>query len=102
MFDERVVGQNLKKYLAQSRVQQKELAVACGKTEGTISHWVDGRVSIPIKYIPVICEMLEITLYELFELPDPCLLSEAERKVLNAYRKDEVFKLISDRVLDIS
>ncbi len=102
MFDEKVLCQNLKKYLAQSRVQQKELAVACGKTEGTISHWVDGRVSIPIKYIPVICEMLDITLYDLFGLPDPSLLSETERRVLNAYRKDEVFKLITDKVLYLS
>ena len=101
MFDEKAIGQNLKKYLAQSRIQQKELAVACGKTKGTISHWVEGRVSVPIKYIPTICEMLGITLYELFGLPDTSLLSEAERKVLNAYRTDEVFKLISDRVLDI-
>lgn len=101
MFDEKVINQNLKKYLAQSRIQQKELAITCGKTEGTISHWAEGRVSIPVRYIPVICEMLDITLYELFGLPDPSLLSEAERKVLNAYRNDEVFKLISDRVLDI-
>ncbi len=101
MFDEKVISQNLKKYLNRSRIQQKELAVACGKTEGTISHWVEGRVSIPIKYIPLICEMLDITLYELFGLPDPSLLSETEKKVLNAYRSDQEFKMISNRILNI-
>ena len=101
MFDEKGISKNLKKYLNCSRVQQKELAVACGKTEGTISHWVDGRVSIPIKYVPIICEMLDITLYELFGLPDPSLLSETEKKVLNAYRSDQEFKMISNRILNI-
>ncbi len=101
MFDEKAVSRNLKKYLSQSRIQQKELAIACGKTEGTVSHWVEGRVSIPIRYIPVICEMLDITLYELFGLTDTSLLSETEKKVLNAYRKDDEFRIITNRILNI-
>lgn len=101
MFEYNEISRNLKKYLAQSRIQQKELALACGKTEGTISHWVEGRVNIPTKYIPKICEMLDISLYELFGLPDPGLLSAGERKVLNAYRTDEIFKVICDRILSV-
>lgn len=102
MFDEKELSLNLKKYLMQSRVQQKELAIACNKTEGTISHWVDGRVSIPVKYIPIICKMLDITLYDLFGLPDNSLLSEEEKEVIKAYRNDDEFRIITNRVLNLN
>lgn len=102
MFDEKDISRNLKKYLEQSRVQQKELAIECNKTEGTISHWVDGRVSIPVKYIPIICKMLDITLYDLFGLPDNSLLSEKEKEVIKAYRNDDEFRIIVNRVLNIN
>lgn len=99
MFDESVISKNLKKYLVKNRVQQKELAAVCNKTEGTVSHWVDGRVSIPVKYLPVICEFLDITLYELFGLPDTSLLSESEKNIISAYRNDKEFKMIVNRIL---
>ena len=99
MFDEKIISKNLKKYLTENRVQQKEIAVACNKTEGTVSHWVEGRVNVPLKYIPVICEMLDITLYDLFGLSDTSLLSESERKIISAYRNDNEFRIIVNRIL---
>ena len=100
MYDDTAISRSLKKYLAKHRIQQKELAVACNKTEGTISHWVEGRVKVPVNYIPVICEVLDITLYELFDIPDPSLLSEQEKTVISEYRNDEELKLIINRLIN--
>lgn len=38
---------NLAQYLEESGRSQSDLAIALGVTQGTVSHWINGRVQIP-------------------------------------------------------
>lgn len=99
MFDEYnfIVSTNLRKIMQEKKIQQKEIRLLCQKTAATVSRWLDGTAPIPLKYIMPICQLLEVSPNEVFGYKDN--LSNEEKSVLKAYRKDKKFKDIADLLL---
>lgn len=68
-------------------IEQKELAGKIGVTGNAVSNWENGRSRPDIHLLPALCSVLNVTLYELFDLPDPAQsLSENEQQHLTSYR----------------
>ena len=67
-------------------MEQKELSAALGITANSVSNWEQGRSRPDINLLPALCETLEISLYDLYSLPDPYRLNVEEREFLNLYR----------------
>ena len=66
-----VICDRIKKYREAAGIEQKELARKLGITANSISNWETGRARPDINLIPGICELLHVTLYELFDMDDP-------------------------------
>ena len=66
-----VICDRIKKYREAAGIEQKELARKLNITANSISNWETGRARPDINLIPGICELLHVTLYELFDMDDP-------------------------------
>ena len=68
--------------------EQKMLAEKIGVTKNTISNWEQGRSRPDINLLPALCQALNITLYELLDMPDPSpTYTDAEKKLMEQYRQ---------------
>ena len=63
-----VICDRIKKYREAAGIEQKELARKLNITANSISNWETGRARPDINLIPGICELLHVTLYELFDM----------------------------------
>ena len=71
-------------------IEQKAIARHIGVTPNAISNWENGRARPDISLIPGICEALGVTLYELFDMPEPLdKYSAREQQLVERYRKLE-------------
>ena len=69
-------------------IEQKELAARLGITGNAISNWETGRSRPDINLIPSICNVLQVTLYELFNMEDPSMdLTAGEQILIDSYRQ---------------
>lgn len=69
-------------------IEQKELARMIGITGNSISNWENGRSRPDIALLPDICEVLDITLYDLFGVEDPTIqMIAGEQLLLDSYRR---------------
>lgn len=82
-----VICERIRFYRERAGMEQKALAEAVGITGNTVSNWENGRARPDINLIPDLCRVLDITLYELFGLPDPVEhYSHAEQAHMDSYR----------------
>lgn len=95
------VANNLKYYRGLKGLTQRQLAGEIGVSHNTISSWESGTNSIDIVVLMQICDLLEITLDEIYkgEKKDSPLteLSERELHAISLFRKlpnDEQLKFI--------
>ena len=63
-------------------MEQKTLAELIGVTPNSISNWENGRSRPDINLLPGICEALNISLYDLFNIPDPIIKYTARQQML--------------------
>lgn len=69
-------------------MEQKALAQAVGVSANAISNWENGRSRPDVNLLPVICETLHITLYDLFGLPVPKVgNTERDQQLLASFHK---------------
>lgn len=70
----------------QSKVQ--EIMEKLDVSHSTIKTWTaTNGIGIPVtEDLPVLCEILGITLYQLFDIPDPSNLSDMERDLIKEFR----------------
>lgn len=67
-------------------IEQKALADRIGVTPNSISNWENGRSRPDVNLLPAICDALNITLYDLFSLPDPTVKYTArQQKLVNEF-----------------
>ena len=67
-------------------IEQKALADRIGVTPNSISNWENGRSRPDVNLLPAICDALNITLYDLFSLPDPTVKYTArQQKLVNDF-----------------
>ena len=83
-----ILADRIRHHRLQRGFEQKELAERIGITGNAISNWETGRARPDVSLLPVICDALDITLYELFGLEGPnARLSADETKLIERYRE---------------
>ena len=69
-------------------IEQKALAAMVGVTANAVSNWERGRARPDVNLLPNICEALQITLYQLYDLKDPSIrYTAAEELFMDDYRQ---------------
>ncbi len=81
------VKRNLGYYLSLRGMTQKELAEKLSVSQSAVTNWIKGKNSPDIEVVAQICEILNISVVELFGTNDDTSLSEHEKKVIARYRE---------------
>ena len=82
-----VICRRIRYYRELLGIEQKELAARLDIVGNAVSNWENGRSRPDINLIPEICNVLGITLYELFDIDDPLLrYTKREQYLLSRYR----------------
>lgn len=82
-----VVCRSIRHYREKIGIEQKELAKRLSVPASAVSNWETGFSKPNLNIICSICDALNITLYELFDIDNPLFrLSENERLLLDKYR----------------
>ena len=85
--DAHAVGKRIKYYRERQGLEQKDVALAVGITSNAVSNWENGRARPDFSVVPTLCEVLEITLYELYGIDNPLNTYTAkEQAMINDYR----------------
>ncbi len=75
------------------------LAKELGVTFSSVKRW-QTHVCLPeVSLFPKLCKIMGITLYELFDIPDPSSLTPAEREIISKYNSDPNYKYLSDKYI---
>ena len=83
-----IICERVRYYRELAGMEQKELATKLGITGNSVSNWENGRSRPDINLIPQLCELLHITLYELFAMDDPTIrLTAGEQMHIDTYRQ---------------
>ena len=82
-----VICQQIHYYREKMGLEQKQLSQMLGLSFNAANHWEKGRSRPDVELLPRICEILNITLYELFALPTTIKpLGEQEKQLLEGYK----------------
>lgn len=82
------VTETLRKYCQGEKSEYKEkVATACGVQLSTVDRWLSLKDTNSPKFelLPIICETLEITLYELFQIE---LSDDLDKRIKEYLKKD--------------
>jgi transcriptional regulator with XRE-family HTH domain len=86
---------NLNTFIQLRGVKKSDLADHLNTSTASISRFCSGKSTPTDEQIVLICEFLNISLYQLFGLEDPTNLSDDELKIIEACRKNsETFKYV--------
>lgn len=94
------ISNKIKERLKELNMYQKDFAEAVGVKQAAISKWVLGTQVPDINILPVVCEVLDISLYELFGYKDDTDSVEA-MKLYKAYLAHPDVKSSIDILLGI-
>lgn len=88
---------NLAYYLATKNISQKSLAKSLNVSQAAVNNWIKGKNSPDIEIIAELCEILNISINDLLELPS----NKAEVGMIQKYRSlDEYGKRNIDTLLE--
>lgn len=102
-----LVCERIRHFRERRGMEQKELAKAIGITANAISNWENGRSRPDINLIPAICNVLEVSLYDIYAMDDPFIMYTAgEQMHMEKYRRLSpanriVLSRLTDTLLDI-
>lgn len=65
------VAQNIKRYRELNKLTQKQLAEMLGTKHNTVSAWENGMNSVDITVLVKMCEILNITINEVYGIEEP-------------------------------
>lgn len=80
------IQKNLLFYLKTRGITQKELAEKLKVTKSTVTCWVKGSNAPDIETIAKICNILNITVIDLFGTDGTSDYTDLEREIINQYR----------------
>ena len=87
-YNKQHYGDVIKEYRTRAGLSQSELARLLGVNKNSITHWESGRVKPDIRYLPQLCQALNITMECFFSLPyDARSMNVREQRLLLTYRK---------------
>ena len=82
-----VVGEQIKHHREQLHMEQKELGSRIGVTANAVCNWENGRTRPDLNYLPKICDALNISFYDLFDIDDPSRrITAREQTLISDYR----------------
>ena len=97
------VCERIRFYRKKKGMEQKQLAQMLGITGNAVTNWENGRSRPDIQTLPRLCEILNVSLYELLGLPDPYVqYTLDEQNMMTDYRtlseahQKFVQKMVSD------
>ena len=83
-----LICRQIRIYREKAGIEQKVMAKVIGVTPNAISNWESGRSRPDINLIPGICDVLDVSLYELFAMEEPGeKYSGQEQSLIEKYRK---------------
>ena len=77
-----VICERIQYFRNRAGIEQKELAARIGITANAISNWETGRSRPDINLVPAICDALDISLYELYDMDEPGIKYTAREQLL--------------------
>jgi len=80
------VKRNLGYYLSLKGMSQKGLAERLGVSQAAVTNWIKGKNSPDIEAVARICDILDITVLELFGTDGSDRYTEQERRLIEQYR----------------
>ncbi len=81
------VKKNLGYYLSLRGITQKELAKKLNVSQSAVTNWIKGKNSPDIELVAEICDILDISVTELFGANANEQYTDRERQVILQYRK---------------
>lgn len=86
--DMHTVGKRIKYYRESLGLEQKDIARQLGFTPNAVSNWENGRTRPDLAVVPKLCDILHITLYELYGIDNPLnCYSAKEQQMVEEYRE---------------
>ena len=83
-----VICERIRFYRKQMGMEQKTLARMVGVTANAVCNWESGCYRPDVNLLPDICEALQITFYQLYDLKDPSIrYTAAEEMFMDDYRQ---------------
>lgn len=83
-----VICERIRFYRKRMGMEQKTLARMVGVTANAVCNWESGCYRPDVNLLPDICEALQITLYQLYDLKDPSIrYTAAEEMFMDDYRQ---------------
>lgn len=85
--DAHAVGKRIKYYRERQGMEQKDVASEIGITPNAVSNWENGRTRPDFSVVPKLCDILHITLYELYGIENPQnSYTDKEQLMIKNYR----------------
>ncbi len=83
-----VICERIRYYREKKGIEQKALSLSLGLTSNAVCNWESGKYRPDVDMLPTLCKKLDISFYQLYDLPDPTdQLSQEEKKIIGNYRK---------------
>lgn len=81
------IGKRIKYYRKKLGLEQKDIARQLGFTPNAISNWENGRTRPDLSVVPKLCDILHITLYDLYGMDKPIdFYNNQEQQLIEDYR----------------
>ena len=99
--DIHAIGKRIKYFRVKKGMEQKDIAQKVGISTYAVCSWESGRTRPDLSILPLLCDILGITLYDLYGIDTPIdRLTEKEIQVLSAYRDlSASHQLVADQLL---
>ncbi len=97
-----VICERIRFYRERKGIEQKVLAAKIGITGNSVSNWENGRSRPDVNLLPAICRVLDITLYDLFNIADPTkTITASQQTLINKYEKlSDGHRYTIDKLID--
>ena len=86
------IRRNLAYYLSIKNISQKEFAEKLGVSQSSVTCWIKGKNSPDIEMVAQICDVLGVSVIDLFGTDGSDRYSAQEKKIINQYRKKTEFQ----------
>ncbi len=96
------ISDNIKFYLNKYGMTQKDLADKIGTKPGAVSKWINKTQAPDVELMPKVCEVLNISLEDLFGIKSDTILSNDELELLKAYKEHPEAHYSIKKILDLN
>lgn len=80
------IQKNLIYYLRVKKITQKTIANKLGIAQSTVSGWIQGHCSPDIETLAKVCDILNVTIIDLFGTDGTSDYTDLEREIIKQYR----------------